>query len=138
MKNNLLNIGAILDVDEENCNDNYTLPERSLWVQHHTEADEWILYDKDSNQIGPPLANFNDLQNRLMNIDYLGHLSGIKEVQEAYLVSVFNVLNGDPMASDGTKKYASEELSELLLELMDKEGSLLRGILTALERHLEK
>jgi len=58
------------------------------------------------------------------------------ENEDLHINEVISALKNDPNAEDRTKNY--EELREYLRELIDKNGSLMYGIINALERYLEK
>lgn len=60
----------------------------------------------------------------------------IRRQQKAYIDEVLKVLRSDPMADDHLKDY--KELEGYLWELIEKDGSILGGLLCGMEIHLEK
>lgn len=55
-----------------------------------------------------------------------------------YQQQIISALLNDPEAKDYTKAYANTNLAELLSDLIDKDGSILYGIINALEEHLDR
>jgi len=53
-----------------------------------------------------------------------------------FIADVMRCLKSDPDANDGTKNY--KELPQYLSELIDKDGSLMGGLIIAIEHYLEK
>lgn len=65
----------------------------------------------------------------------------LQDKQEAYIKDVLGVLKADPNLEDDDRLKTdnnTEQLQEYLEELQDKDGSLLKGIVCALERYLDK
>jgi hypothetical protein len=60
----------------------------------------------------------------------------LKMQQEQHITDIIRCFKLDPCASDYDKNYNHTE--EYLWELIEKDGSVLRGIIRAMEKHLEK
>ena len=60
----------------------------------------------------------------------------IAENEALHIADVVRSLRGDPNVDYHTKNY--DKIEEYLRELIDKDGSLMRGIVYALENYLEK
>jgi hypothetical protein len=60
----------------------------------------------------------------------------IAENEALHIANVMHCLKQDPNASDDDKSY--KETSQYLKELIEKDGSLLNGLIIALEHYLEK
>jgi hypothetical protein len=60
----------------------------------------------------------------------------LQEEQAAYIKKLLCCLMDDPMTEDYHKNYKNTE--GYLWELMEKEGSILHGLVVAMEHHLEK
>lgn len=60
----------------------------------------------------------------------------IRNQQKSYIDEVLQVLRADPMASDHLKNY--KELEGYLWELIEKDGSILSGLIHGMEMCLEK
>lgn len=60
----------------------------------------------------------------------------IAENEELHIADVVRSLRNDPNVDDYIKNYDKTE--QYLRELIDKDGSLMRGIIYALEYYLEK
>lgn len=59
-----------------------------------------------------------------------------KEKEALHIADVVCSLRNDPNADDSTKNY--EELEEYLKEVIQKDGSLMFGVICALEEYLDK
>lgn len=62
--------------------------------------------------------------------------SEISRQQELYIADVMRCFQSDPCASDYQKNY--KETEQYLWELIEKNGSVLGGLISAMELHLEK
>jgi len=60
----------------------------------------------------------------------------IAENEALHITDVLRILRSDPNVDDHIKNYDKTE--DYLSELIDKDGSLMRGIIYALENYLEK
>jgi len=60
----------------------------------------------------------------------------IAENEALHIADVMRSLKNDPNVGDYIKNYANTE--KYLRELIDKDGSLMKGIVYALETYLEK
>ncbi len=60
----------------------------------------------------------------------------IRKKQELYVIELMRILRSDPTASEHKKNYKYTE--EYLWELLEKDGSFLDGLLSAMETYLEK
>lgn len=60
----------------------------------------------------------------------------IEENEALHIADVVRSLKNDPNVDDYIKNYANTE--KYLRELIDKDGSLMKGIVYALETYLEK
>ena len=60
----------------------------------------------------------------------------IAEKQALHIADIMHCLKKDPDAEDRIINY--EETEEYLKELIEKDGSLLSGLISALETYLEK
>ena len=60
----------------------------------------------------------------------------IAENEALHIANVMHCLKQDPNASDRDKNY--KETPQYLKELIEKDGSLLNGLIIALEHYLEK
>ena len=56
--------------------------------------------------------------------------------QASYVADIMRCLKLDPCASDHHKNY--KETEQYLWELVEKEGSVLGGLICAMEKYLEK
>lgn len=69
-----------------------------------------------------------------MNIKELK--SEINKQQALHIADIMRCFKADPCASDYEKNY--KEIEEYLWELIEKDGSVLGGLISAMECHLEK
>jgi hypothetical protein len=60
----------------------------------------------------------------------------LEQEQAEFITALLNVLKTDPMASDHEIMY--EDTADYLWELIETNGSVLGGLIAAMERHLEK
>lgn len=60
----------------------------------------------------------------------------IKRLHDDYIAKLMDALQSDPAANEHTRNY--RELPGYLQQLVYKDGSVLKGIISALERHLER
>lgn len=60
----------------------------------------------------------------------------IEKLHDEYIAKLMTVIVEDPAATDHTRNY--KDLPGYLKELVYKDGSVLKGIITALEKHLKK
>jgi DNA-binding ferritin-like protein (Dps family) len=56
--------------------------------------------------------------------------------QALHIADVMRCFKSDPCATDYQKNY--KEIEQYLWELVEKNGSVLGGLISAMERHLEK
>jgi len=60
----------------------------------------------------------------------------IKKLHDDYIAKLMDTLQTDPAANDQTRNHS--DLPGYLQRLVYKDGSVLKGIINALERHLER
>lgn len=60
----------------------------------------------------------------------------IKKLHDDYIAKLMDTLQTDPAANEHTRNY--RELPGYLEELVHRDGSVLKGIIVALEKHLNK
>lgn len=60
----------------------------------------------------------------------------LESAQEFHIKALMIVLRSDPMVDDHSRDYKATE--GYLWELIEKDGSVMEGIISALERHLNK
>ncbi len=108
-------------------------PEDVIWgIGIHWTNDNCLDETKwrGQNLLGKALmAVRTELQTRELQLH-------IKSYQAAYVAKVMECLQSDPMADGFHKTY--KELESYLWKLIEKDGSILGGLITAMEKHLEK
>ncbi len=58
----------------------------------------------------------------------------IQEIKEEYVQKVIGLINTDPMVED----CEFEQLEDLLWDVIEKDGSIKRGLVNALETYLQR